>query len=330
MSSHFKVKSIKDVKELAIGDKIFESDFSLLTSDDKFVQWEYVDEESMAITKYSVKPGIFTIATQNNAMVLKQSAFTEQAILEEYIATKEITDKINTFFSRIDIYKKYNMDPKRAILLYGSPGMGKSVTLAKVCNEYAKTPDTTIVIWPSDKFEARHVKDFIKRFDYEANKISRLFLVIEDLGGVETGEGPRRYSESSLLSLLDNVEQTFTIPTMILATTNYPQNFLENLINRPQRFDDVMEVKRPTPEFRAKFLEFFSQNLATDSAKKQIMDKKYDNFSVAHIKEVVIRSALYDISMEESMLQLHAQSNRADKGFSNARSVGIGFGGRDD
>lgn len=329
MSSYFKIKSITDLKDAKAGDKLHESDFSLFTSDDKFVQYEFVDMDSTAVTQYPVKAGIFTIGTAGQTMVLKQSGFTEQTVLEEYVSTKDISDKIDTFFNKLDVYKKYGMDPKRAMLLYGPPGMGKSVTLAKVCKEYAKRDDTTIVIWPSDKFEARHVKDFLKRFDYNTNKIEKLFLIIEDLGGVENADGGRRYSESSLLSLLDNVERTFTIPTMILATTNYPENFLENLVNRPQRFDDVIEVKRPTPEFRAKFLEFFSQGSATESAKEAIKDRKYDNFSVAHTKEVVIRSALYDITLEEAMVSLLAQSTKATKGFTNSRGS-VGIGGRDE
>jgi AAA+ superfamily predicted ATPase len=318
---------MRSVKE---GDKIEESDFSLFTADDKFIQWQFVDEDETSITTYPIKSGIFTIGTQGQMLVLKQSGFTRQAILEEYTSTKDITSKIDTFFNKLDVYKRYGMFPKRAMLLYGSAGCGKSQTISKICSEYSQNQDTAIVIWPSDKFEARIVKDFIKRFDYETNGIKKLFLIIEDLGGVENADGGRRYSESSLLSLLDNVEKTFTIPTMIIATTNYPENFLENLTNRPQRFDDVMEVKRPSADFRAKFLEFFSQGVATDSAKSMIKDRKFDTFSVAHVKEVVIRSALYDITMEDAMNQLLVQSTKATKGFTNASARGIGIGFSDE
>lgn len=328
MSSKFVVKKVSDVKTFKEGDELPESDFSLFTSEDNFVQFQYHDDEELNVKSYPVQTGIFSIAVENQQMVLKKSGFTDQGILNDYVSTKDISDKINIFFNKLDVYKKYGIDPKRAILLYGSPGCGKSVTISKVCNEYAEKDDTCIVIWPSDKFEARHVKDFIKCFNYEEHNVKKLFLVIEDLGGVENEDGGRRYSESSLLSLLDNVEKTFTIPTMILATTNYPEKFLENLTNRPQRFDDVMEVKRPTPEFRAKFLEFFSQGEASDSARTMIKDRKFDNFSVAHVKEVLIRSALYDITLEAAMDQLLIQSSKASRGFTN-RKGGLGIGQED-
>lgn len=325
MSGYFKFKKATQLNPESLKDlKIPESDFSVTAPDGTFLQFDYVQEDETANKLYTVQSGIYTIESVMQSLVLKKTSFTQQPILEEYVATKEISHKMNTFFSKIDVYKKYGLDPKRAILLYGKPGMGKSQTISKLCTEYGANADTIVVIWPSDKFEARHVKDFIKNFDYETNGISKLVLVIEDLGGTEYDDGPRFRSDSSLLSLLDNVENTFKVPTMILATTNYPEKFLENLTDRPQRFDDVMEVKPPTGEFRAKFLDFFSQGAAGDAIKEKIAQKKYDNMSVAHIKEIVIRSAIYDISMEESLEQIYLQSDKSKKGFTNVKNLGLG------
>lgn len=328
MSGKFKVKSITDVNEFKLGDSITESDYCLLSPEGNFIQFEY---ESVygASEKYEVNSGIYTIVSKNMRLALEPTKFTPQPILQEYLVTKDISDKINQFFNKIDVYVKYGLDPKRAMLLYGKPGAGKSQTIASICKDYTKDTGTIAILWPSDKFEARDVKNFFKSFDYNKNTITKMILVIEDLGGVENADGGRRYSESSLLSLLDNVEQTFKIPTMILATTNYPEKFLENLTDRPQRFDDVMEIKTPSGEFRAKFLEFFSQGAASDTSKSMIKDRKYDGFSVAHVKEVVIRSALYDISLEESIESLHKQSSRVKKGFTNAKS-GMGIGHSDE
>ena len=324
-SGYFKFSKATNLNNLKENDILPESDFSIMTPDGMFNQFEYVWDRSQEDHSYQVLPGIFAIAAENMKIVLKKTSFTKQRILEENVSTAEITKKINTFFSKIDVYKKYGMDPKRAMLLYGPAGTGKTLVISKVCEEYVAANNTLVVLWPSDKFEARDVKAFLKTFDYVTNKVERLILVIEDLGGVENADGPRRYSESSLLSLLDNAESTFKIPTMILATTNHPEKFLENLTDRPQRFDDVIEVKPPTGEFRAKFLEFFSQGEASEAAKEMIKEKKFDNLSVAHIKEVVIRSAIYDITIEESIGQIAAQSANAKKGF--AKGLGkMGMG----
>jgi SpoVK/Ycf46/Vps4 family AAA+-type ATPase len=325
MAGTFKLKKSTDLNIPNDTLQLIESDFSIMTPDGKFLQFEYDYSKQDEEVLLKVKPGIFAISTENMKMILKKTSFTKQRILEENLSTIEITNKINIFFNKIDVYKKYGLDPKRAMLLYGAAGTGKTLVISKVCEEYTKDNDTLVVLWPSDKYEARDVKAFFKTFEYETNKVTRLILVIEDLGGVENADGPRRYSESSLLSLLDNAESTFKIPTMILATTNHPEKFLENLTDRPQRFDDVIEVKPPSGEFRAKFLEFFSQGEASEASREMIKQTKYDSMSVAHVKEIVIRSAIYDISIEEAILQIAAQSARAKKGFTKAKaSMGMG------
>jgi ATP-dependent 26S proteasome regulatory subunit len=325
MNDYFKVKKITDIKNINNSAQLPESDFSLFTSDDKFVQFELV-KDAENLSTIAVKPGIYAVSeTKNEKMGLVVSGFTEQTLLEDYASTKDISNKIHTFFNKLDVYKKFGIDPKRAMLLYGPPGTGKSLLLSKIANEYAALGETSVIIWPTDKYSARDVKSLFKRLDYKTNDIKRLILIVEDLGGTEQNSEVMQ-SESSLLSLLDNVEKTFTIPTMILATTNFPENFLENLTNRPQRFDDLIEVKRPQGEQRAKFLEFFSLGEASESALTKIKHKKYDElFSVAHVKEVVIRSALYDISLESAMDQLEAQAEKAKKQFTNRRKIGMDF-----
>lgn len=323
MNSFFKVKKITDFKDLNVGDTIPEADFSILNNNNQFVQFEFVEQEHSLLKEVIVKPGLWTITVQNQQMTLKPTEFTKQSLIEEYVHTKDILDKIDTFFSRIDVYKELGVDPKRGALLYGPPGGGKTSSLAKVAEKYGNLPNTAIVCWPSDKFEARHVKDFLNKFNYTEHNITQFILIIEDLGGVEQNNGPR-YSESSLLSILDNIERTFTVPTMILATTNFPEMFLENLTNRPQRFDDLIEVKRPDGAGRAKFLEFFGKSMVNEEDKKKISATKYELFAPAHIKEIVVRAKLYDITISDSIDKVFEQSQRAVKNFANRRTS-IGF-----
>lgn len=324
MPNYFKVSKVSDFKQLKEGDRIPESDFSILNNNDEFIQFDFVEEEQVYSKDVIISPGIWAIAVENQRLILKPTSYTKQNLIESYVATKEITDKVETFFNKVDVYRELGVDPKRGLLLYGPPGGGKTSTLAKVAEKYGAMPNTAIVLWPSDKFEARTVKDFLNNFNYEKHQISQFILIIEDLGGVEQNSGPR-YSESSLLSILDNVERTFTVPTMIIATTNFPEMFLENLTNRPQRFDDVIEVKRPNGKARAEFLAFFGGDLVKEEDATKIQANKYDIFSPAHIKEIVVRSRLYDISISSSIDRVFEQAERASKQFSNKKSSGIGF-----
>lgn len=324
MSNYFKVSKVTDFNNLDLNDTIPEADFSLLTNKDKFIQFEFVNNEEKYKRDIEVKSGVWALAFENNTFTLKSSEFTKVSLIEDYTFTKDITSKVDTFFRKLDVYKELNIDAKRGILLYGPPGGGKSTAIAKVAELYANSPETAIIIWPSDKFQARNVKDFLNNLNYTKNNIQKLILIIEDLGGVEQNNGPR-YSEASLLSILDNSERTFTIPTMIIATTNFPEMFLENLTNRPQRFDDVIEVKRPTSSARVQFLAFFGKDSITESDKEKIRHSRYDIFSPAHIKEIVVYSKLYDISIADSIDKVFTQADRAIKNFSSKKGVGIGF-----
>jgi ATP-dependent 26S proteasome regulatory subunit len=155
------------------------------------------------------------------------------------------------------------------------------------------------LLWHTDKIEAGDVKDFIKHLQYEG--VAKMILVAEDIGGIEIDQARIR-SESALLSLLDNQESTFKFPTYILATTNYPENFMGNLTNRPNRFDDKIRVGYPKGSARAQLLKFYDkENLLDEEALTLIASKKCDEFSPAHLREVIIRSAIYDQNPAETI-----------------------------
>lgn len=319
----FILKSVTDLSQIRVGTEIQESDYSQL-ADGKFYQYEHVAEEQESFLE--AKPGLYRIEVENYEPKLIPTVFNQEPVLEDYVHTETVTSKIDKFFSKIHVYEEYGIFPKRGCLLYGSQGTGKSLIITKAVNKYLKDNDVFVLVWNTDKYEARHIKAMLQKIRY-TDAVKKMILVAEDIGGVEYQGGAKMPSQSSMLSLLDNVERTFTIPTLILATTNFPESLLENLTNRPQRFDDVVHVGNPSAEFRAKFLEFFSKNTATKEEIEEIKNKKYGELSVAHIKEVVIRAKIYDISILESMQQVTKQSTRAKKeNFQEAtRSMGFGF-----
>lgn len=308
--------------ELKEGAELQEADYSTIIGNELW-QWEYKEEEGS--DSVVVSPGIYSLVVKDHALNLKPSSFNiNKNIMEDYIHTKTLTEKIDNFFSKLSIYDKYGIFPKRGILMYGSQGTGKSLMISMTSRKYVEAGDTAVIYWPTDKFRASDVKYFLKDLKY-SDKCKKLILVVEDIGGVSVdGAGQKLSVEPSLLSILDNVESVFKIPTMILATTNFPQNLLQNIANRPKRFDYLHEVGNPTAEQRSKFLEFFSQGKATKAELEQIKDRKYKEFSVAHMEEIVIRAELEEVSIGDSIDQVLAQSNLAVNDFAEpTRGMGI-------
>lgn len=319
---HFVVKSSIKLHDLNLGDIIQESDFACI-SGDKFVQLEYIETKN-EIIPFEVTPGIWTMAKTMAGLTLKPTVFSADKLLEDFIHTKVITDKVNAFFNKLHVYAQFGIEvPKRCILLYGPAGSGKSAALGKVCKEYAQKSDVAVILWKTDVIDPYEVKEFIKRFQYIG--VEKLILVAEDIGGIEMDQ-VRIKSESSLLSLFDNQEKAFTKPVMIIATTNYPENLLANLTNRPQRIDDKIEIGYPSSEARKQLFRFFgsSQNISEEIIEK-IGHKKYADFTPAHIKELFVRSAIYDLTLEEAMNQIAKEIQLFKTMFQEKLKLGIGI-----
>jgi SpoVK/Ycf46/Vps4 family AAA+-type ATPase len=293
-----------------------------MTDDGYFIQMEYVTPED-AMVKIEAKPGVFTIIKTSMGLALERTEYQQNNILKDFVNTKEILEKFNNFFSRLDVYEKYKVFPKRGILLYGPPGTGKSTSIAEAVNSIKDNPDFFTLVWHTDKIEAGEVKDFIKHLEFKIPK--KMVLIIEDIGGIEI-DNARIRSESSLLALLDNQEKAFSIPTFIIATTNYIENFMGNLTNRPGRFDEKIKVDLPSAEARAKLMQFYdTSGILSESALKKIASKKCDKFTPAQLQEIIVRSEINGIDPEKVIDTIAKEIEAYEKNFHEKSKSKVGM-----
>lgn len=317
--AHFVLLKKTKLHELEDGATIPESDFAII-SEGIFTQFKFIEDEDRQ-EKLKVKPGIWSIGMDGPSMTIKPTTFVKDKILDKFVSTAHIKEKIEKFFARIQVYYDHGIEvPKRGMLLYGPAGTGKTTVINKVCSDYVSDGKTAVVSWPTDRFRASDVKELLKSFEYDG--VERLIFVAEDIGGIEVDQN-RIPSDPSLLSILDNQEKTFKIPTLVLATTNYPESFLGNLTNRPQRFDDKFEVGFPPGEARGELLKFFSKAEVLQEDVDMISSGKCKDFTPAHVKEVVIRSAIYDLSVTEVISQILTEIEKFKTAFTNKGKVGF-------
>jgi len=322
----FKVCNITAINDLKEGSIIEESDL-LIKNQDVIVQFEYV-EPSSSIEKYIATPGIYNITGKGSRLILSPLELREKKLLTSYNNTGKIFEEAKNFFDNLHRYDEIGeTEKKRAILLYSPPGYGKTSAITRTIQHFLSEDANTIAInWPTSEIRSSDVNRFLSGIDYLTKKCSRLILVIEDIGGGEQEDyhGRERGIDSSLLNLLDGVDKVFSIPTFIIATTNHPGSLLDALADRPGRFDEYIEIDPPSHEQRVELIEYISKRKCSDDEIDAL--KKAEDFSPAHLSEVVKRSFLKNKTYREVIDDLINHKKKVSKRFEKNKASKMGIG----
>jgi len=325
----FKAKTATKVSEIAekimAGEEFFLEESDLSIQDDQYsIQFDLEKQEEEKRKKYEIKPGVYNIAASNQGLFLTDLEFKKLDLLKTNDNTEKILEEVDRFFNNLDMYKKYNIDPKRAVLLYGPPGTGKTSSVTEACNNLLDEDKGTVVInWNASSIRSSDILDFFSSGTEYVAECTRVVFIIEDIGmGLEGYSGAKEV-DRSLLNFLDGSGVTFRLPSFIMATTNYAHNLPENLISRPGRFDVVMEVGYPNAKDRVALLEFIMKEKLSEEDKKVIESKQCSDFSAAHLKEVFIRAKLNSQSIVDTIQQLKDHAKLVGKGFEKTKNMGM-------
>lgn len=260
---------------------------------------------------YEIKPGLWRVNPQEGIMRMDLPN-------EAYIMTRtatEITRHLDAFRNKVDVYRKYNLPPKRALLLSGDPGVGKSALIRHFLRQVAAQERTCVlyVDCTQQPYEA------LTQMFMEANPkdVDFILLVIEDVGGTELQERGNNV-HGTLLNFLDGNRALFRIPTLIVATTNF-LDLLGKVLKRPGRFDIIMEVEPPQFDEMCVLVEgVLGRSLS--SAERDAF--KSSGFTPAFCIEAIVRSEVMDWPIAESIEQLKKQRGLVT-GEANERRMGF-------
>lgn len=151
---------------------------------------------------------------------------------------------------------------------------GKTSAIWQMTQELVKTHNG-IVIFVENPSLASACISVVRRVEPERPMIT----VMEDLDALVQQNGDHGY-----LALLDGELQISNV--CHVATTNYPEYLDRRFVDRPSRFDTIMEVGMPSSAARRVYFQAKEPSL-DDVTLRRWVDRTAD-YSVAHLREVII------------------------------------------
>lgn len=242
----------------------------------------------------------------------------EDVLLEESLKS-DIFRSIDEFFLNSgQFFKQYNIPYKRGILLYGSPGNGKTTLVKSI----AGSVSAPIVYWQITECTSSYS---IREIFSKVLRLAPMVLVIEDIDSMPIE------ARSVFLNTLDGATTKEGI--FLIGTTNYPEKIDPALINRAGRFDRAYEIKQPDEVLRREYIvnkkgigEFL-----TNSAIEELVQKT-KGLSISQLNEIYMSIALeshYEnhVNIDKIINDLQENTRKAQKQdwISEQSSGRVGF-----
>jgi SpoVK/Ycf46/Vps4 family AAA+-type ATPase len=281
-------------------------------------QWSTIDNKIISVnnTFPKLEPGYYSIRNSQSLGLhfIKDKISLNKLYRLPNEATDTILNDINKFWSLKDTYKKYERVYKRNYLIYSAPGTGKTSLINIMCQDLIEKYNG-IIFSIGSEFELELFIDAIKKVR-TIEPDTKIITIIEDIDsfcGVKNGS-----LNTLLLNILDGNYKTDNL--VIIATTNYIEKLEERYVNRPSRFDRVVEFPLPNDESRRIFIE---KTVSEDDISKIDINewvKRTKGFSIDHINELILLFFVFGHSEEESFNTIEKMI-KDNKHLSNKTSV---------
>jgi SpoVK/Ycf46/Vps4 family AAA+-type ATPase len=223
--------------------------------------------------------------------------------MDEYIPLdghfKTLVDDINIFMNKREEYEEAKLIHKRGCLLYGPPGNGKTFHTLHTSKEVIKKYGCTVFIIPQEVAVSSALLN-LKQFMEGKNSMIVLEEISARTAADKTYEG--------LLNFLDG-EWSWR-NCYVVATTNYPDKLPLNIVDRPGRFDLMLEIPEPGEEIRQKYINHFFPG---EDNRSFVMDTK--GLSISYIKEIILRSKLYNLPPREVLKDIAERRKKVSSKF---------------
>lgn len=222
--------------------------------------------------------------------------------------TTTILNEVNEFWKKKDLYKKYNLSPRRGLLLEGPPGSGKSSIITLLIEQLIKKDGIVFLVNTIADLNVltESINTVIRKIEPERPIIT----IIEDVDKLIAALG----TDAILLDLMDGKN---SIDNHLIILTSNNTTDLSPALLRPSRIDMRFEMPNPTESIRKEFFE-----------KKGIKDiDKYVNategMSFAELKEVFIGTQILGKKLNKVIDQIKNPLETKDYFNTKKKKIGL-------
>ena len=204
-------------------------------------------------------------------------------------------------------FKRLGVKPPRGILLYGSPGTGKTLLAKAVANESeanfinVKGP-SLLSMWVGKSEEG------VRKIFERARQVAPCIIFFDEIDalagkrGLEVGTKVTERVLNQLLSEMDGLEDLKDVT--VIAATNRP-DMLDPALLRPGRFDRIILVDVPDEKSRRQIFDVHTKNTPLDkSVKMDHLVKMAEGFVGADIESFVRESALHALRRDANTINV--------------------------
>ncbi len=272
-----------------------------------------------------LKGGGNVLCDQKNLNIVKKIDTTSKFSVEKFVIVErpeigwdmiggldeqenEIKEVIELPLKKPELFKKVGITPPKGILLYGSPGTGKTLLAKAVAHS---TNSTFIEIVGSElvqKFIGEGAKLVKEIFELARKKAPSIVFIdeIDSLAAkrMEIGTSGEREANRTFMQLLAEIDGFKSLDNVKIIGATNRKDILDPAIVRPGRLDRLIHVPTPNKEGRNEIFNIHSKNMSfSKEINMDLMLEKMENFSGAEIKAVCTEAGYFAIRENRTQIK---------------------------